>query len=80
MFTGANSADTLTWFPRGEAVQNGESAIELGVPAEAVLIEREATNTGQNISRSRELLTDAGVTVDSVMLISMPYMQRRKGP
>lgn len=77
VFTGANSPDTIRYFPRGEAVHNRERAIELGVPADAVLVEPNATNTGQNIAYSRQMLADAGVEVDSVMLISMPYMERR---
>lgn len=77
MFTGANSRDTRKWFPRGEAVHNRERAIELGVPGEAVLVESNATNTGQNITFSRQVLTDAGSNPSSVMLICMPYMQRR---
>ncbi|MQA02157.1 MAG: YdcF family protein [Streptosporangiales bacterium] len=77
VFTGANSPDTVQYFPRGEAVHNRERAIELGVPADAVLVEPDATNTGQNMTLSRQVLAAAGVAVGSVMLISMPYMERR---
>jgi uncharacterized SAM-binding protein YcdF (DUF218 family) len=45
---GANAPTTVERFPRGEAVQYREYAIEHGVPAEAVLVEPEATNTQQN--------------------------------
>lgn len=54
-----------------------EEAIRLGVPAEAILVEPEATNTEQNLRLSRQVLADAGATVQSVMLVCMPYMQRR---
>jgi uncharacterized SAM-binding protein YcdF (DUF218 family) len=47
------------------------------VPAEAVHVEPNATNTGQNITYSRELLETAGVNVSSVLLVSKPYEQRR---
>lgn len=77
LFTGANSPDTVQYFPRGEAVHNRERAVELDVPADVVLVEPDATNTGQNMTYSRKVLADAGVEVDSVMLISMPYMERR---
>jgi uncharacterized SAM-binding protein YcdF (DUF218 family) len=43
----------------------------------AIIIEPRAANTGQNIGYSRQALTDAGIPVTSVMLISKPYMQRR---
>jgi uncharacterized SAM-binding protein YcdF (DUF218 family) len=54
-----------------------EEALRLGMPAEAILVESEATNTEQNIRLSRQVLADAGVAVQSVMLVCMPYMQRR---
>lgn len=77
VFTGDTSAATEERFPRGEAVHYREHALALGVPDEAILLEPKATNTGQNISFSREVLENAGITVSSVLLISMPYMQRR---
>lgn len=77
VFTGANAPTTVNEFPRGEAVHYQEHAIERGVPIEAILIERTATNTGENISRTRELLTERGTQVRSAVLISRPYQQRR---
>jgi len=77
VFTGANSPTTRARFPRGEAVHYAEQAMTLGVPQSAIIIEPEAANTGQNISRSRRALAGAGITPGSVMLISKPYMQRR---
>lgn len=77
VFSGATSPTTRARFPRGEAVHYREHAVSLGVPDDAILIEPEATNTGQNIERSRELLTSAGVQPHTVLLISKPYMQRR---
>ncbi|MQA97603.1 MAG: YdcF family protein [Streptosporangiales bacterium] len=77
VFSGGNSPTTADRFPRGEAVHYRERAIELGVPAEAILLEPHATNTGQNITFSREILRTAGVTPDSLLLIAKPYMERR---
>jgi uncharacterized SAM-binding protein YcdF (DUF218 family) len=77
VFTGANSPTTLDRFPRGEAVHYAEQAMALGVPRHAIIIEPEAANTGQNITRSRQALADAGISPGSVMLISKPYIQRR---
>lgn len=57
----------------------GTHALCLGVPDEAIVVEAEAVNTGQNIGFSRELLAEAGIAVESVLLISKPYMQRRVG-
>ncbi len=47
VFTGANAPTTVSVFPRGEAVHYAERAQELGVPAEAILTETRATNTGE---------------------------------
>lgn len=77
VFTGDISVATQQRFPRGEANHYREHALSLGVPDEAILLEPKATNTGQNIGFSREVLENAGVAVTTVLLISMPYMQRR---
>lgn len=77
VFTGANSPTTAAVFPRGEAVHFREHAISLGVPAEAILLEPRAANTGQNITLAREVLADAGIHPTTVLLVSKPYMERR---
>ncbi|MFR9722856.1 YdcF family protein [Streptomyces sp. MS19] len=77
VFTGGNSPTTANVFPRGEAVHYREYAIGLGVPAEAILLEPNAGDTGQNITLSGEILAAAGIIPASVLLISKPYMERR---
>ncbi|MEU7123596.1 YdcF family protein [Streptomyces zaomyceticus] len=62
---------------RGEAVHYRERAIELCVPASAVMVEPQARNTGENIRFSRDLLAEAGISVSSILLISKPYEERR---
>lgn len=75
VFTGANAPTTIELFPRGEAVHFGDRARELGVPAQAIRLETQATNTGENITFTRRLLSEHDVR--SVTLISRPYQQRR---
>lgn len=77
VFSGATSKTTAARFPRGEAVHYREHALGLGVPDSAILVEPKAGNTGQNIDFSRAVLREAGVPVESVLLISKPYMERR---
>lgn len=77
VFSGANSPTTAARFPRGEAVHFSEHAIRLGVPPSAIIVEPDAANTGQNITYSRQALHAAGAEVESVLLISKPYMERR---
>jgi len=77
VFTGATSRTTQERMPRGEAEHYRDRALELGVPADAILVEPHARNTGQNIALSRALLEARGVSVSSVLLISKPYEERR---
>lgn len=77
VFTGATSPTTRERMPRGEAVHYRERALELRVPASAVLVEPHARNTGENIRFSRSLLEENGVEVSSVLLVSKPYEERR---
>ncbi|GAA4152353.1 YdcF family protein [Streptomyces tunisiensis] len=77
VFTGATSRTTRDSMPRGEAEHYRERAMELGVPADAILVEPRARNTGENIRFSRALLEEHGAPVSSVLLISKPYEERR---
>ncbi|MEU9234929.1 YdcF family protein [Streptomyces subrutilus] len=77
VFTGATSRTTRERMPRGEAEHYRERAVELGVPASAILVEPHARNTGENIRFSRALLVEKGIRVESVLLVSKPYEERR---
>ncbi|OXS31929.1 YdcF family protein [Streptomyces sp. XY006] len=77
VFTGATSRTTRDRMPRGEAEHYRERALELGVPADAILVEPNARNTGENITLSRALLADQGIAVASVLLVCKPYEERR---
>ncbi|MFF8591984.1 YdcF family protein [Streptomyces sp. NPDC015220] len=77
VFTGATSRTTRDRMPRGEAEHYRERAVELGVPAAAILVEPQARNTGENIRFSRALLEERHVPVSSVLLVSKPYEERR---
>nr|WP_237555010.1 YdcF family protein [Streptomyces sp. SID4948] len=77
VFSGGPNPTAPERFPRGEAIHFREYAVELGVPAEVILVEPNATNTGQNIALSREVMALAGIRPTALMLIAMPYMERR---
>ncbi|MBB0243866.1 YdcF family protein [Streptomyces alkaliphilus] len=77
VFTGATSRTTQERMPRGEAEHYRERAMELGVPAEAILVEPRARNTGENIRFSRALLEEHRIPVSSILLVSKPYEERR---
>ncbi|WP_210573764.1 YdcF family protein [Streptomyces sp. GESEQ-4] len=77
VFTGATSRTTQDRMPRGEAEHYRDRAVELGVPADAIVVEPRARNTGQNITLSRGFLEERGISVSSVLLVSKPYEERR---
>jgi uncharacterized SAM-binding protein YcdF (DUF218 family) len=77
VFSGGNSPTTAERFPRGEAVHYREHAMSLGVPDNAILVESNAGNTGQNVSLSRAVLAEHGCSPRSVLIVSKPYMERR---
>ncbi|MET9051473.1 YdcF family protein [Streptomyces bacillaris] len=77
VFTGATSRTTRERMPRGEAEHYRDRAIELGVPADVIIVESEARNTGENIRFSRALLEERHVAVSSILLVSKPYEERR---
>ncbi|MEU1693256.1 YdcF family protein [Streptomyces hirsutus] len=77
VFTGATSRTTRERMPRGEAEHYQERAIELGVPASAIIVEPDARNTGENLRFSRALLEARGIPVSSALLVSKPYEERR---
>ncbi len=60
-----------------EADQFGAIAIQMGVPAEAVLIENKSTNTGENIIFTEKLLRERGIDPQSFIVVQKPYMERR---
>lgn len=60
-----------------EAEVFAEEIIKFGVPKEKILIESEATNTGENITYTKTLLKEKGVNISRVILVQKPYMLRR---
>lgn len=77
VFTGANAPTTVDRFPEGEAAHYRKHALSQGVPSAAILVEPTATNTGENITRTRDLLAGTGHRVSRITLVSRPYQQRR---
>jgi len=72
----AHQNDLLsTNWDRPEADVFADILLARGVPPHALLIEREATNTSENIRFSRRLL--AGHPLSSILIVTKPFMQRR---
>ena len=60
-----------------EADQFAAIAIERGVPADAILVENQSTNTGENILFTQRLLKKKGLEPHSFIVVQKPYMERR---
>ena len=77
VFSGNLGALTSGIWQRPEAEIFADIAIGMGVPRERILIERESTNTGENVDLSRKLLLDSGVHPKTAIVVQKPYMERR---
>lgn len=64
-------------FGKCEADAFAERMMALGVPASALILEREATNTGENIRFTRRLLAEKGIVAGSAICVQKPFMERR---
>lgn len=77
IFSGDVGALTANLYDRPEAERFAEIALEMGVPKERILIENRATNTGENVSLTRDLLAAHGMDPASLILVQKPFMERR---
>lgn len=64
-------------FNKSEAETLADIARKAGVPDKNILIENQATNTGENIRFTYQLLQQRGQTIKSLILVQKPYMERR---
>lgn len=60
-----------------EADRFARIALDKGVPAEAIFIENQSTNTGENILFTQRLLHEKGLHPQTFLLVQKPYMERR---
>jgi uncharacterized SAM-binding protein YcdF (DUF218 family) len=60
-----------------EADRFARIALDKGVPAEAIFIENQSTNTGENILFTQKLLQEKGLDPRTFLLVQKPYMERR---
>ena len=77
VFTGNLGTLTAAIWDRPEAEIFAEIAVKMGVPRAKILIENQATNTGENVRYSRKLLQDQGILPQKIIAVQKPYMERR---
>lgn len=76
LFSGS-AGEAYRFFEESEAEIFRKRAIELGVPGDVILVEDEASNTGENVTKSYELLRSLGPLPASMILVQKPFMLRR---
>ncbi len=74
LFTGRSGNWTGNLYEASEAEAFAARAMALGAPAEAILIEPDATNIGENIRFSRAMAGDA---TRRIIIVTKPQTQRR---
>jgi len=77
VFSGNLGALTSGIWQRPEAEIFADVAVGMGVPRERILIEKESTNTGENVDLSKKLLLERGVRPTKAIVVQKPYMERR---
>jgi len=60
-----------------EAEHFAAIAQQMGVPAKKIIIEKRATNTGENITFAYKIIQERDLELHSFMLVQKPYMERR---
>ncbi len=65
------------WFEESEAERFAAIAREMGVPDDKIVIEKESTNTGENVRFMKKILEKKGLSLHSFLLVQKPYMERR---
>jgi uncharacterized SAM-binding protein YcdF (DUF218 family) len=60
-----------------EAERYAEVAASMGLASDQMLVENGASNTGENLTRTRELLEGRGLSAETGILVAKPYMARR---
>jgi uncharacterized SAM-binding protein YcdF (DUF218 family) len=73
----AIAADQATDWGMTEAEKFAEVMEANGVPAEKIIIEKEAMNSGENVRNSYELLKKLGKIPRKIILVQKPTMERR---
>ncbi len=64
-------------FHEPEGVVFARRCVELGVPEDKIIVEPQATNTGENFTRSRALLSSLQISAKTGVVVCKPYMAKR---
>jgi uncharacterized SAM-binding protein YcdF (DUF218 family) len=77
IFSGGLGSLTKRLWSEPEADQFARVAVSLGVPQDAIIIENQSTNTGENVRFTKRLLAEKGIDPQHFIVVQKPYMERR---
>ena len=77
IFSGGLGVITKHLWSEPEAERFAEIAVRMGVPEEKILVEKESSNTGENVLFTKRLLAERGLDLHKFILVQKPYMERR---
>lgn len=77
IFSGGFGKRTAGIFTKPEAEVFADIALMRGVPKERILLEKESTNTGENVRFTYKLLDIMGLRPREMVLVQSTYMERR---
>ncbi len=77
VFSGGKGRFTEGVFDKSEAETFADLAREAGVPSDAIFLETQSTNSGENVRFTERVLKQAGIHCDSIILVQKPFMERR---
>lgn len=77
VFSGGLGRLTERRWQKPEAELFAEVALKMGVPEERVVVEKQSTNTGENLKFTRQILQEKGLEFNSFIVVQKPYMERR---
>ncbi len=77
IFTGGFGRITKNLWNMTEAEKFAQIAIDMGIPEDKIIIESEASNTGENISKTKNLLKKLDLHPMSFLIVDKPYRERR---
>ena len=78
VMSGDHGTYTRAVFSKTEAEVFADAAVDVGVPREDIILEKLASNTGENIRFTHDLLQHMGqAAIRSVILVQKPFLERR---
>lgn len=77
IFTGGFGRITKDLWNMTESEKFKQIAVNMGVCKDNIIIENKATNTGENIINTKELLKNINLSTSSFIVVDKPYRERR---